>query len=223
MATTGVPDATGPVRSSAVSIRAVIWDFGGVLSTSPFEAFARYEAEQGLPDGFIRGLNATDPDTNAWARLERAELDLAGFAEAFEAEARAAGGELDGHEVLGLLAGDLRPAMIDAVRRCRERLPTALITNNVAGLRAGHGPGPLLDELFDVVLESSAEGLRKPDPRIYQRCCERLGVEPPACAFLDDLGVNLKPARALGMTTIKVIDPDAALDELEQVLGFPLR
>lgn len=223
MSGTGVPGATGPIRSSAVPIRAVIWDFGGVLSTSPFEAFARYEAERDLPEGFIRGLNATDPDTNAWARLERAEVDLAGFAEAFEAEARAAGGDLDGHEVLGLLAGDLRPAMIEAVRRCKQRLPTALITNNVADLGAGHGPEPLLDELFDVVLESSTEGLRKPDPRIYERCCERLGVEPPGCVFLDDLGVNLKPARALGMTTIKVVDPDAALDELEQVLGFPLR
>src|SRR5688572_22249035 len=100
--------------SHVVSIRAVIWDFGGVLSSSPFEAFARYERERGLPHGFIRGLNATNPDFNAWARLERAELDLAGFCAAFEEEARAAGGELDGSEVLALLAGDIRPRMIEA-------------------------------------------------------------------------------------------------------------
>jgi putative hydrolase of the HAD superfamily len=206
-----------------VPLRAVIWDFGGVLSSSPFEAFARYEAERGLPAGFLRGINATNPDSNAWARLERSELDLDGFAAAFEEEARAAGGAVDGREVLGLLAGDLRPAMFEAVRRCRERLKTALITNNVAGTDAGHGPMSTIDELFDVVLESSAIGLRKPDPRIYELCCERLGVEPAECAFLDDLGVNLKPARAMGMTTIKVIDPDEALAELEAAVGFPLR
>ena len=77
--------------------------------------------------------------------------------------------------------------------------------------------------LFDVVLESSKIGVRKPEPRIYELACEALEVEPADCVFLDDLGINLKPARAMGMTTIKVVEPGDALAELEQVVGFPLR
>jgi putative hydrolase of the HAD superfamily len=202
----------------------VIWDFGGVLSTSPFEAFARYERDHDLPDGFIRTLNATNPDANAWARFERNELDLAGFCTAFEEEAREAGGEVDGREVIGLLAGDLRPRMIEAVRRCHSRLRTALITNNVLDMAPRHGPSMLdhVADIFHVVIESSKAGVRKPDPRIYEMCCDELGVPPEECAFLDDLGVNLKPARAMGMTTIKVVDPDDALRELGSVVGFPV-
>ena len=205
-----------------MSIRAVIWDFGGVLSTSPFDAFARYEHERGLPRGFLRKLNATNPDTNAWARFERTELDLEGFCAAFEAEARAAGGEVVGRDVLACLAGDLRPRMIDAVRRCHERLRTALITNNVLDMAPQHGPSMLdhVEDIFHVIIESSKIGIRKPDPRIYELCCEQLGVPPESCVFLDDLGVNLKPARAMGMTTIKVVDPDEALRELSEAVGF---
>jgi putative hydrolase of the HAD superfamily len=211
-------------------VRAVIFDFGGVVVTSPFEAFARYEAINRLPDGFLRRLNATDPDTNAWARLERNEVDLAGFAELFEAEARAAGHEVDGRAVLAMLSGELRPQMVEALRRCHERLKTALLTNNfVAADPRGPGdvtgPGPratVLDH-FDVIVESSLVGLRKPDPAIYRLVCAELGVAPAEAAFLDDLGVNLKPARAMGMATIKVDDPDAAIADLEAVVGFPLR
>ena len=111
-------------------VRAVIFDFGGVILTSPFDAFSRYEADNGLPAGFLRRLNATDPDTNAWARLERNEVDLAGFAELFEAEAAAAGQRVDGRAVLALLAGQLRPQMVEALRLCHDRLKTALLTNN---------------------------------------------------------------------------------------------
>jgi putative hydrolase of the HAD superfamily len=210
-------------------IRAVIFDFGGVILTSPFEAFARYEADNELPAGLLRRLNATDPDTNAWARLERSEVDLATFADLFEAEARAAGHTVDGRAVLGLLAGQLRPAMVEALRRCHERLKTAMLTNNfgpgTAADGAGRATGPMADVLdhFDVIVESSRVGLRKPDPAIYRLVCDELGVEPEEAAFIDDLGVNLKPARALGMTTIKVGDPDVALAELEAAVGFPLR
>jgi putative hydrolase of the HAD superfamily len=207
-----------------VHLRAVIWDFGGVLSSSPFEAFERYEREKGLSPGFIRTLNATNPDDNAWARFERNELDLDGFCAVFEDEARAAGGELDAREVIMLLAGDIRPRMIEAVRRCHERMRTALITNNVVDMAPQHGPSMLdhVEDIFHVVIESSKAGVRKPDPRIYEMCCDELGVTPSECAFLDDLGVNLKPARAMGMTTIKVVDPDVALRELEAAVGFPL-
>jgi putative hydrolase of the HAD superfamily len=209
-------------------VRAVIFDFGGVIVTSPFEAFARYETDNGLPAGFLRQLNATDPDTNAWARLERNEVDLAGFAELFEAEARAAGHEVDGRAVLALLGGELRPAMVEALRRCHDRLKTALLTNNFVAMdpeRSGGsagGPGDAVLDHVDVIVESSRMGLRKPDPAIYRLVCDELGIDAAEAAFLDDLGVNLKPARAMGMTTIKVTDPGEAIAELESVVGFPL-
>jgi putative hydrolase of the HAD superfamily len=214
-----------------MGVRAVIFDFGGVILTSPFEAFARYERDNGLPEGFLRRLNATDPDTNAWARLERSDVDGAGFAGLYEAEARAAGHAIDGRAVLALLVGEVRPEMVEALRRCHDRLKTALLTNNFAvpDARGNARPdGPIaelagLADLFDVVIESSKVGLRKPDTAIYELVCSELGVAPDEAVFLDDLGVNLKPARAMGMTTIKVDDPDQALADLERVVGFPLR
>jgi putative hydrolase of the HAD superfamily len=202
-------------------IKAVLFDVGGVIITSPFESFARYEAEHGLPDGFIRKLNSTNPDTNAWAHLERSDVSFDEFCELFEAEARAAGGSLKAREVMECLAGEIRPAMLEAVRRCHERLKTAMVTNN---WRA-EDEGGRLDELlplFDVVIESSKAGVRKPDPRFYEMACSQLEIEPSEAVFLDDLGINLKPARAMGMTTIKVVDPDAALAELEAAVGFPV-
>ena len=203
-------------------IRAALFDLGGVILSSPFDAFARYELEHGLPEGFIRGLNAADHLTNAWARLERNEVTLDEFADLFRAEAREAGGDVDGHAVIALLAGEIRPAMVEAVRRCHERLHTGLLTNNFVAL---DGEGPVSDvlDLFDVVLESSRLGVRKPEPEFYELACARLDVEPNEAVFLDDLGVNLKPARAMGMTTIKVTDPDLAISELETVVGFALR
>ena len=207
-------------------IRAVLWDFGGVITTSPFEAFARYERANALPDSLLRRLNATDPDTNAWARLERNELDAAGFAAQFEAEA--AGYRIDGQAVLGLLVGEIRPRMLEALRRCHERLKTALLTNNFAvGEASGEADtsaGALAEvsDYLDVVVESSKVGVRKPDAAIYELVCDELGVSPSGAVFLDDLGANLKSARAMGMTTIKVADPDDALAELEEIVGFPL-
>lgn len=204
-----------------MDVRAVLFDFGGVILSSPFDAFARYEAEHDLPAGFLRSVNATDPDANAWARLERSELDVDGFAAAFEAESVALGHRVPGWDVLGLLAGEVRPEMVEAVRRCGERLGTALLTNNVSGMEA---TGEVADivALFDVVVESSVVGVRKPDPAFYELACERLAIEPAEAVFLDDLGINLKPARTMGMATIKVGDPTVALAELEAVVGFPL-
>lgn len=210
-------------------IRAALFDFGGVILSSPFEAFSRYEADHDLPDGFIRTLNATDPDTNAWARLERGDVDFETFCTLFEDEARAAGGDLDARAVMELLGGELRPEMVEAVRRCREHLKTACLTNNFVSDVAG-APDPgrresrleVLD-LFDVVVESSKVGVRKPDTRFYEIACDLLEVEPSEAVFLDDLGVNLKPARAMGMLTIKVDGPGQAIAELEEAVGFPLR
>jgi putative hydrolase of the HAD superfamily len=207
-------------------IRAVLFDFGGVILTSPFEAFARYERERGLPEGFLRRINSTNPDTNAWARLERNEVTFEEFCKLFEEEARAAGGDVKGEAVMALLAGDVRPPMVEAVRRCHERLKTACLTNNWVAHEdrdERYGHTALLDELFDVVVESSKVGVRKPDPRFYEMACELLAIEPSEAVFLDDIGANLKPAREMGMTTIKVTDPDVAIAELEATVGFPLR
>ncbi len=203
-------------------IKAVLWDFGGVILSSPFEAMRRFEEEQGLPVDFFRTLNAENPSANAWAKLERNEVTIDGFCELFEAEALAAGHKVDGRAVLTLLVGDIRPQMVEAVRRCKERLKVGLLTNNFAW---GDGPEEIREivGLFDAVVESSKVGIRKPEPRFYELACELLGIEPAEAVFLDDLGVNLKPAREMGMTTIKVVDPDAALEELERVLGFPVR
>lgn len=206
-------------------IEAVLFDFGGVILSSPFEAFSKYEAEAGVPDGLLRGLNATNPDTNAWAQLERSEVSLEEFCALYEAEAAAAGHRIEGRRVIEALAGELRPEMVEAVRRCSQRLKTACLTNNFV-TTSGHVDreaqmGAVM-ALFHVVVESSKVGVRKPDPKFYEMACELLDVEPAACVFLDDLGINLKPARAMGMTTIKVLDAPQALADLEAVVGFPL-
>ena len=207
-------------------IRAVLWDFGGVILSSPFEAFRRYEAEHEIPLDFIRGVNATNPDLNAWARLERAELDHEGFDRVFAEESKALGHEVPGADVLALLAGDVRPEMVtalDGVIAAGYR--TACLTNNVVRRDEEAEERPDVVAVmtkFDVVVESSKVGIRKPELGFYTRACELLDVEPAACVFLDDLGINLKPAREMGMTTIKVGEPAEAIGELEEVLGLRL-
>jgi putative hydrolase of the HAD superfamily len=211
-----------------MTVSAVVFDLGGVLTESPMTAFAAYEAEAGLPPGLIRRLNSTDPDTNAWARFERNELDVAGFSAAFEAEALAAGHRVEAARVLEALRGELRPVMVAAVQRLRDAgLPLGLLSNNVAPMERAGRVGQLL-ELFDAVVESSVEGVRKPESEIYRRALTRLSaaagrsIAAGDCAYLDDLGINLKPARALGMHTIKVVDPAEALAELSELTGVPL-
>ncbi len=209
-------------------IQAVIWDFGGVLTSSPFEAFNVYEADEGLPADFIRSVNARNPDDNAWAKLERSEVDADGFDGLFRTESRHLGHEVPGKDVLGLLSGQLRPPVVEALKACKARVKVGCITNNAP---VGKGAGMTQDEekaakvaevldLFDHVIESSKLGIRKPDPRIYALMCEALDVEPSACVYLDDLGINLKPARAMGMTTIKVTGQDQLLTDLAAATGF---
>ena len=217
--------------SHALPPQAVLWDFGGVILTSPFEAFRTYEREANLPEDFIRMLNARNPDTNAWAKMERSEVGLAEFVALFEAEAAAHGHKLDGWRVLKAISGDIRPQMVEALRRCKASFKVACITNN---MKHGEGPGMARSPekaaavaevmtLFEHVIESSKLGFRKPDPRIYRHACELIGVPPERCVYLDDLGINLKPAKALGMQTIKVGDPDVAIAELEAIVGIPLK
>jgi putative hydrolase of the HAD superfamily len=209
-------------------IEAVIWDFGGVLTSSPFEAFARFEAERGLPADIIRRTNAANHLENAWARLERAEVDIEAFDKLFAMESLALGAEVRGRDVLPLLAGDLRPEMVEALRRTRAKLKTGCITNNLPANAIGSAGGRTLYitevmALFDHVIESAKLGLRKPDPRIYRMMVEAIGVDPKHCVYLDDLGVNLKPAREMGMTTIKVVSAPQAIADLEAATGLSLR
>ena len=212
-----------------MAVEAVIWDFGGVFTTSPFEAFNRYETARGLPVDLIRTVNATDPHHNAWALFERSEIDAAAFDLKFAAESKALGHEVRGRDVLPLLSGDVRPGMVAALKTCKAAgLKVGCITNNVV---TGHGAGmagtsqkalqvaEIMAE-FEQIIESSKVGLRKPDPRIYQMMCERLDVDPKACVYLDDLGINCKPAAALGMAAIKVSGEAQALGELSRLTGL---
>ncbi|MCC7393907.1 MAG: HAD-IA family hydrolase [Sphingomonadaceae bacterium] len=208
--------------------RAVLWDFGGVITSSPFEAFNRLEQERGLPRDSIRRINATNPDDNAWARFERAEIDAAAFDTAFAAEARALGWEIDGASVIACLSGDIRPQMVDALDWLKQAgYAIGCITNNVP---VGTGAGMARDAAkaaqiaaimarFDVLLESSKLGIRKPDTRIYQMAADALHVAPAQCIYLDDLGVNCKGATQLGMAAIKVTDGDTAREALWKLLG----
>jgi putative hydrolase of the HAD superfamily len=212
-----------PSRTISGVFRAVLFDMGGVLVSSPFSGFRAYEVEAGLPEGLIRRLNATNPDHNAWACFERGQIGRDEFVRRFEAEARALGHELHGERVLGALGAEIIEPMVTAVERVRAVARTGLLTNNLSPIDHRSPVASRLLPHFDVVVQSAVEGVRKPDPRFYLRACEQLGVDPDECVFLDDLGVNCKPARALGMHTIKVVDPLDALTELEALLGVPLR
>ena len=212
-------------------IEAVFWDFGGVITSSPFEAFNRYESANDLPKDIIRTINSTNPDTNAWAQLENSRISVDEFDRKFAQESEDHGYRIPGSDVLTLLSGELRLEMVNALKIIKSRLKIGCITNN---MRSGEGPSMARDTKraalmhkvlsnFDVVIESSKLGIRKPDPRIYVIACKEVGVKPENAVFLDDLGINLKPARAMGMHTIKVMTPPQALDELETLLKFPLR
>ncbi len=207
----------------------VIFDFGGVVTSSPFEAFNQLEAERGLPRDFIRGINAANPDINAWARFERAEISSTEFDSQFRAEARARGHNVRGADVIACLSGDIRPrvvAAMDALKAAGYRL--GCITNNVpAGLGPGmarvHGKAAFVADAmarFEHIIESSKAGVRKPDPRIYLMMCEALSVAPQACIYLDDLGINCKPAATLGMHAIKAMGEDQAMTDLGAALGM---
>lgn len=210
----------------------VFWDFGGVILSSPFEAFNRYEASRGLPKDIIRTINATNGDSNAWALLERSDISPAEFDRKFAEEAAERGHDIPGADVLALLQGDIRPAMVQALHRIKAAgLAQACLTNNVVS----HGDGVTevaqtdrqraindIMSVFDKVVESSKVGCRKPETRFYEIACEAMSVKPDQVVFLDDLGINLKPAAALGMATIKVVDHVEALRQLESTIGLEL-
>ena len=213
-----------------MTFKAILWDFGGVLTSSPFDSFARYEAEHGLPKDFLRGVNARNHHTNAWAQFESSQVSLDEFDRLFEDESRALGHAVKGRAVLDLLGGDVRPRMVEVLKRCKQEYHVCCLTNNV---NMGEGPGmwgtparaaQVADvmTMFHQVIESSKIGMRKPDPRIYTLACERMNVAPNEVVYLDDLGVNLKPASALGMHTIKVTGEAQAIADLSAALGIAL-
>jgi putative hydrolase of the HAD superfamily len=209
-------------------LQAVIWDFGGVLTSSPFEAFTRYEEEKGLPKDFVRSVNAVNIQENAWAKLERSEVNADEFDVLFRDESRALGHEVPGKDILGLLSGSVRPSVVNALKVCKSKVKVGCITNNApvgkgAGMSSDANKAAQVSEimkLFDHVIESSKLGIRKPDPRIYALMCEALDVDPARCVYLDDLGINLKPARAMGMHTIKVLNEAQLLQDLKGATGF---
>jgi putative hydrolase of the HAD superfamily len=209
-------------------ISAILWDFGGVLTTSPFEAFNVLEESIGAPKDFIRSINATNPESNAWAQFESNQVSFDEFDQMFADESEARGHRIPGKEVIARLSGDLRPRMVEVLRICKDNFRVACITNNV---KAGEGPGMSRSAaqaaavaevmaMFDLVIESSVEGIRKPNPDIYKLACERLDVPTHHAVFLDDLGINLKPAKALGMQTIKVLNEQQAIEDLAAVTGL---
>ena len=206
------------------SFDAVFWDFGGVVTTSPFEAFNAYEESHGIPKDFIRGVNTHNPDTNAWAQIERQEISAEVFNDLFATESEALGHKVPGADVLGCLYGNVRPEMVKALNTIHDSGYTqACLTNNVNRSVEERSDVSEAMTIFDYVIESSKVGIRKPEPGFYTLACETAGVRPERVIFLDDLGINLKPARAMGMSTIKVVSADQALSELEGLLGMSLR
>ena len=212
-------------------IRAVFWDFGGVITTSPFDSFNIYEESKNLPKDLIRTINSTNPDNNAWAKLERSEIDQEEFDSLFEVESQQFGHSVPGKQVLALLKGQIRPEMVKALREIKDKLIQGCLTNNIQSTEdqeletdnaAISGTHQEIMGLFDFVFESSKENVRKPDPRFYQLACKRGKVNPNEVIFLDDLGINLKPAKALGMKTIKVVRAEDALQDLQDLLDFPI-
>ena len=211
-----------------MAIEAVIWDFGGVFTSSPFEAFNRLEEALGAPKDHIRRVNATNHHDNAWAKFERNDIDAAEFDRLFLEESTALGFPIRGADVLPKLSGELRPRMVAALKTCKQHFKVGCITNNVVSM---HSPGQnevqqaagamgQVMPYFDAIIESSKAGVRKPDPKIYLMMCDLLAVKPEACVYLDDLGINCKPAAQLGMKAIKVVDVDQTLAELSAATGL---
>ena len=183
-------------------IKAVFWDFGGVITSSPFESFNRFEAANNLPSDFLRSVNSTNPDHNAWAKLERNEINLDEFDELFEKESADLGHPVKGSSVIELLKGEVRVEMINALKKIRGNTIQGCLTNNIKAMDtkmkennvSAAGEHNEVMKLFDFVFESSKENVRKPDPEFYLKACERGKVSPSEVVFLDDLGINLKPA-----------------------------
>ena len=200
--------------------KAIIWDFGGVITSSAFDAFNQFEEANGLPKDIIRTINSENPDTNAWAKFESNSITIDVFNDLFLKEAKAKGFDIKGRDIIKLLKGSIRKNMVSFLRELKSDFKLGCITNNVKSSSEENNDNETKEamSLFDHVIESSIVGIRKPNPEIYMMSCDALKVSPDQCIYLDDLGINLKPARELGMTTIKVIQPEDAIQEVRNLL-----
>ena len=200
--------------------KAIIWDFGGVITSSPFEAFNEFEEANGLPKDIIRTINSENPDMNAWAQFESNSITIGQFNDLFLKEAKAKGFDIKGRDIIKLLKGSIRENMVSFLRELKSDFKLGCITNNVKSSSEENTDNETEEamSIFDHVIESSIVGIRKPNPEIYMMSCDALNVSPDQCIYLDDLGINLKPARELGMTTIKVIQPEDAIQEVRNLL-----
>ena len=200
--------------------KAIIWDFGGVITSSPFEAFNNFEEANGLPKDIIRTINSENPDMNAWAQFESNSITIDEFNDLFLKEAKAKGFDIKGKDIIKLLKGSIRENMVSFLRELKSNFKLGCITNNVKSSSEENTDNETEEamSIFDHVIESSIVGIRKPNPEIYMMSCDALNVSPDQCIYLDDLGINLKPARELGMTTIKVIKPEDAIQEVRNLL-----
>ena len=200
--------------------KAIIWDFGGVITSSPFEAFNQFEEANGLPKDIIRTINSENPDTNAWAKFESNSITIDVFNDLFLKEAKAKGFDIKGRDIIKLLKGSIRKNMVSFLRELKSDFKLGCITNNVKSSSEENNDNETKEamSLFDHVIESSIVGIRKPNPEIYMMSCDALKVSPDQCIYLDDLGIILKPARELGMATIKVIQPEDAIQEVRNLL-----
>ena len=203
----------------------IFWDFGGVITSSPFEAFNKFEIKNNLPENFLRKVNSTNPQSNAWALLEQSKISQMEFNELFFQESSDLGYGVDGLEVLNLLEGDLRLGMVEIIKTLKKKgFTQACLTNNF--IPDNDNQPDMIDlnkkteifNLFDFVFESKEIGLRKPDQAFYDYVLEKVDTSPEKIIFLDDLGINLKPAKAMGITTIKVISESQAKADLENLL-----
>ena len=200
--------------------KAIIWDFGGVITSSPFEAFNNFEEANGLPKDIIRTINSENSDMNAWAQFESNSITIDEFNDLFLKEAKAKGFDIKGRDIIKLLKGSIRENMVSFLRELKSDFKLGCITNNVKPSSEENTDNETKEamSIFDHVIESSIVGIRKPNPEIYMMSCDALNVSPDQCIYLDDLGINLKPARELGMTTIKVIQPEDAIQEVRNLL-----
>ena len=200
--------------------KAIIWDFGGVITSSPFNAFNEFEEVNGLPKDIIRTINSENPDMNAWAQFESNSITIDQFDDLFLKEAKAKGFDIKGRDIIKLLKGSIRENMVSFLRELKADFKLGCITNNVkpSSEENTDNETKVAISIFDHVIESSIVGIRKPNPEIYMMSCDALNVSPDQCIYLDDLGINLKPARELGMTTIKVIQPEDAIQEVRNLL-----
>ena len=203
----------------------IFWDFGGVITSSPFEAFNKFEIKNNLPENFLRKVNSTNPQSNAWALLEQSKITQMEFNELFFQESSDLGYGVDGLEVLNLLEGDLRLGMVEIIKTLKKKgFTQACLTNNF--IPDNDNQPDMIDlnkkteifNLFDFVFESKEIGLRKPDQAFYDYVLEKVDTSPEKIIFLDDLGINLKPAKAMGITTIKVVSESQAKVDLENLL-----